>query len=197
MFSLANYSAASTEHDGLRWRLSACRLVRVCNDPLLFVHSKLLTSEYSELCPLPGKPAHGTVFALVDSAQLCWRGGNLCLDTDLSLVTLKLKERIVGYLESRYRKIGTNDAISWRGIWIESGANEDEFRKALTAAAETEIVFADPDHIKLRSNSRLKDHFLPTNIVCSSTPSSEQLYGRVVTLVRLFLQFGRKQPVSS
>jgi len=116
------------------------------------------------------------------------------VDANLTLFTLKLKERIVAHLENRHRKIGTNDAISWRGIWIESGASEEEFRRALSAAAETEIVFADPDHVKLRS---LKNNLMPANIVSSIMPSSEQLYGRAVSLVRLFLQFGKKQPVSS
>ena len=119
------------------------------------------------------------------------------MDTDLSLLTLKLKERIVGHLENRFHKMGTNDAISWRGIWIESGATEEEFRKALSAAAETEIVFPDPDHIRLRPNRRLKHNVLPASIQVSNSTNSEQLYGRVVSLVRLFLQFGRKQPVGS
>jgi hypothetical protein len=61
------------------------------------------------------------------------------LNVEVSLITLKLKERIVAYLENQYRKTGTNDAVSWRGIWIESGATEEEFRKALNAAAETGI----------------------------------------------------------
>lgn len=51
--------------------------VRRRNDSLPVVHYKLFRSEYSALCPLPGKPAHGTVFALVDSARLRCRGGNL------------------------------------------------------------------------------------------------------------------------
>ena len=119
------------------------------------------------------------------------------IDANLTLFTLKLKERIVAHLEDRHRKIGTNDAISWRGIWIESGATEEEFRRALSAAAETEIVFADPDHVKLRSNVTLKNNLMPANIVSSIMPSSEQLYGRAVSLVRLFLQFGTKQANSS
>ena len=85
------------------------------------------------------------------------------VDANLTLFTLKLKERIVAHLEDRHRKIGTNDAISWRGIWIESGASEEEFRRALSAAAETEIVFADPDHVKLRS---LKNNLMPAPITC-------------------------------
>jgi hypothetical protein len=123
------------------------------------------------------------------------RRGTL-VEANFSLVTLKLKERIVTHLESRYRKVGTNDAISWRGIWIESGATEEDFRRALSAAAETEILFPDPDHVKLRSNLTSKNNLLPTIIATSITPSSEQLYVRAVSLVRLFLQFGKKQSVS-
>jgi hypothetical protein len=65
----------------------------------------------------------------------------------------KLKERIIKNLEDRYRKTGMNDAVSWRGIWIELGATEEDFCEALRAAAEArgqaEIVFTDSDHIKL------------------------------------------------
>ena len=114
------------------------------------------------------------------------------MDADLSLSTLQLKERIVRYLENRQRKMGTNDAISWRGIWIESGATEEEFRSAMSAAAETEIVFTDADHVRLRSAVTLHRDLLSTN-----TPSSEELCGRVGNLVRLFLQFGKKQAISS
>ena len=60
-----------------RWRPLCLALVRRRNDSLLVVHYKLSRSEYSALYPLPGKPAHGTVFALVDSARLRCRGGNL------------------------------------------------------------------------------------------------------------------------
>ena len=114
------------------------------------------------------------------------------MDADLSLSTLKLKERIIRYLENRQRKMGTNDAISWRGIWIESGATEEEFRSAMSAAAETEIVFTDADHVRLRSALTSQRNLLPTHI-----PSSEELCGRVGRLVRLFLQFGKKQAISS
>jgi hypothetical protein len=114
------------------------------------------------------------------------------LDADLSLPTLKLKERIIRHLENRQRKLGTNDAISWRGIWIESGATEEEFRSAMSAAAETDIVFIDADHVRLRSAVTLQRNLLSTNI-----PSSEELCGRVGNLVRLFLQFGKKQAISS
>jgi hypothetical protein len=119
------------------------------------------------------------------------------LNVEVSLVTLKLKERIVAYLESRYRKTGTNDAVSWRGIWIESGATEEEFRKALNAAAETGIVFTDSDHIRLRFSARLKNKLLPTNAESSNTTTSEQVYRRAGMFIRLLLQFGNKQHVSS
>lgn len=119
------------------------------------------------------------------------------IDANLSLFTLKLKERIVEHLENRYRKVGTNEAISWRGIWIEFGTSEEDFRRALSAAAETEIVFADPDHVKLRSHLKLKNNSLPAGVVSSIRPGSEELYSRALSIVRLFLQFGKKQPVSS
>jgi hypothetical protein len=99
---------------------------------------------------------HGTIFASADNSADA--GRELFLNTDMSLVTLKLKERIVRYLENRYRKIGKNDAVSWRGIWIESGTTEEEFRKALCAAAETEILFVDSDHIRLRCRSGMNPY---------------------------------------
>jgi hypothetical protein len=114
------------------------------------------------------------------------------LDADLSLSTLKLKERIIRYLENRQHKMGTNDAISWRGIWIESGATEEEFRSAMSAATEMEIVFTDADHVRLGSALMLHRNLLPTKI-----RFSEELRGRVASLVRLFLQFGKKQAISS
>ena len=119
------------------------------------------------------------------------------LNVEVSLVTLKLKERIVAYLENQHRKTGTNDAVSWRGIWIESGATEEEFRKALNAAAETGIVFTDSDHIRLRFSARLKNKLLPTNAKFSNTTTSEQVYRRAGMFIRLLLQFGKKQHVSS
>ena len=118
------------------------------------------------------------------------------LNVEVSLVTLKLKQRIVAYLENQYRKTGT-DAVSWRGIWIESGATEEEFRKALNAAAETGIVFTDSDHIRLRFSARLKNKLLPTNAESSNTTTSEQVYRRAGMFIRLLLQFGKKQHVSS
>ena len=114
------------------------------------------------------------------------------MNADLSLSTLQLKERIVRYLENRQRKMSANDAISWRGIWIESGATEEEFRSAMSAAAETEIVFTDADHIRLRSAVTLQRNLLSTNI-----PSSAEVCGPVGNLVRLFLQFRKNQAISS
>ena len=119
------------------------------------------------------------------------------MNVEVSLVTLKLKQRIVAYLENQYRKTGTNDVVSWRRIWIESGATEDEFHKALNAAAETGIVFTDSDHIRLRFSARLKNRLLPTNAESSNTTASEQVYRRAGMFIRLLLQFGRKQHVSS
>ena len=119
------------------------------------------------------------------------------MKADFGLATLRLKDRIVGYLENSYHKTGTNDAVSWRGIWIESGATEEEFREALDAAAETEIVFADSDHIRLRLAGRLSNKPQGTNIAPSNVTAPEQFYGRAVALIRLFLQFGNKQPLRS
>jgi len=42
-----------------------------------------------------------------------------------------IKERIIKYLQTRYRKTGVNTPISWRAIWIELGATEENFSKAL------------------------------------------------------------------
>jgi hypothetical protein len=75
------------------------------------------------------------------------------VNAETSFITQKLKERIIKTLDGRYRKTGMNDAVSWRGIWIEFAVAEEEFCKALNAAAEEHpqaaIVFTDSDHIKL------------------------------------------------
>jgi hypothetical protein len=117
------------------------------------------------------------------------------LKDNISLPILKLKERIISYLENRYSKLGKHDAVSWRGIWIESGATEEEFRAALSVAAKTEIVFVDSDHIRLSFRGTLmKKPPLPTIASSNATTSSEQrLHGHVVTLIRSFFQFARKQ----
>jgi hypothetical protein len=122
-------------------------------------------------------------------------GEESSLNDDISLPILKLKERIITYLEKRYRKLGKNDTVSWRGIWIESGTTEEEFREALNAAAGREIVFADSDHIRLRSRGELRKKPISANIASSNATSSEQLYRRAVAVIRLLLQLGRKQPV--
>jgi len=71
----------------------------------------------------------------------------------IDLSTAKLKERIIKYLQTRYRKTGVNTPISWRAIWIELGATEENFSKALQAAADADggadDVFVDRERIKL------------------------------------------------
>ncbi len=64
-----------------------------------------------------------------------------------------LKEKIVKYLQERYRKTGVNSPVSWRMIWIELGVTEKDFFKALQAA-DDDILIVDDDHIKL-GRSRL------------------------------------------
>lgn len=65
----------------------------------------------------------------------------------------RLRERIVKYLQERYRRTGVNAPVLWRTIWIELSLTEDEISKALQAAAEqSDIVFVDRDHIKLGPN---------------------------------------------
>jgi hypothetical protein len=60
----------------------------------------------------------------------------------------RLKEKIVKYLQDRYRKTGVNSPVSWRTIWIEMPVTEEDFSKALQAAKDY-IVFVDNDQIKL------------------------------------------------
>ncbi len=64
-----------------------------------------------------------------------------------------LKEKIVKYLQERYRKTGVNSPVSWRTTWIELGVTEKDFFKALQAA-DDDILIVDDDHIKL-GRSRL------------------------------------------
>jgi hypothetical protein len=75
------------------------------------------------------------------------------LEMTIDLSTAKLKERIIKYLQTRYRKTGVNTPISWRAIWIELGATEENFSKALQAAADADggadVVFVDRERIKL------------------------------------------------
>lgn len=65
----------------------------------------------------------------------------------------QLREKIVKYLQERYRKTGVNSPVSWRTIWIELGVTEKDFLKALQAA-DDDILIVDDDHIKL-GRSRL------------------------------------------
>lgn len=103
------------------------------------------------------------------------------MNTETSLATQKLKERIIGILEGRYRKTGMNDAVSWRGIWIEFGVAEEDFCKALNAAAEERpqaaIVFTDSDHIKLNRKVRSDTRITPGNVT-STAVTSEALTTR-------------------
>jgi hypothetical protein len=80
------------------------------------------------------------------------QNGRSILKTESSLITHNLKTRIVRLLEANYKKTGKNGPVSWRGIWIESGAEEGEFCQALSAAMQEHppaIIFVDCDHIKL------------------------------------------------
>lgn len=62
--------------------------------------------------------------------------------------SVRLKEKIVKYLQERYRKTGVNSPISWRTICIEMAVTENDFSKALRAATD-DIVIVDDDQIKL------------------------------------------------
>ena len=118
------------------------------------------------------------------------------MNLEISLITLKLKERIIKTLEDRYRKTGMNDAVSWRGIWIELGATEEDFCNALKAAAETrghaEIVFTDSDHIKLGSKVGFNTRITHASGVSSKAAASEQVYGLAVRFIRFFLHFVKR-----
>ena len=112
------------------------------------------------------------------------------LKVETSLITLKLRERIIRNLEDRHRKTGMNDEVSWRGIWIELGGSEEDFCKALTAGAGSdgpaEIVFVDSDHIKLGSKVASNTKI---NEISLQAGAYEQLYGLAMRFVRFFLQF--------
>lgn len=75
------------------------------------------------------------------------------MSREISLITQKLKERIIKTLAARYNISGITDPVPWRGIWIELGVAEDEFCEALHAAAEecpqASIIIVDSDHIML------------------------------------------------
>lgn len=119
------------------------------------------------------------------------------MNVEVSLITLKLKERIIKILEDRYRKTGMNEAVSWRGIWIELGATEEDFCKALKAAAEAcgqaEIVFTDSDHIKLGSKVAFNSKTTHTRGANLKAGASEQVYGLAIRVIRFFLNFGKEE----
>jgi hypothetical protein len=69
-------------------------------------------------------------------------------------VSAELSQVEPKYLQTRYRKTGVNTPISWRSIWIELGATEENFSKASQAAADADgghadVVFVDRERIKL------------------------------------------------
>ena len=79
------------------------------------------------------------------------------MDAEISLITHKLKEQIVCFLGANHARMGMNEPVSWRGIWIEFGVDENEFCAALNAAVQEDspaIVFTDSDHIKLNLKVR-------------------------------------------
>lgn len=92
------------------------------------------------------------------------------LNFENSLITHNLKTRIVRLLEANYKRTGNNEPVSWRGIWIESGAQDDEFWKALNAATQDyppAIIFVDSDHIKL--NLKVRSVTIVTREVTGNT----------------------------
>ena len=60
----------------------------------------------------------------------------------------KLKEKIVKYLQERYRTHGVNAPVLWATVWIELGVTEEEFSQALHAAGD-DILIVDNQNIKL------------------------------------------------
>lgn len=120
------------------------------------------------------------------------------MNDEVSLMILKLKERIIKNLEDRYRKTGMNDAVSWRGIWIELGGTEEDFYKALQAAAESrgqaEIVFTDSDHIKLPAKAGFKTEITHASGVSLKPGPSQQACGLTATFIRFFLTSLKKKP---
>ncbi len=119
------------------------------------------------------------------------------MNGEVSLMTLKLKERIIKNLEDRYRKTGMNDAVSWRGVWIELGATEEDFYKALQAAAESrgqaEIVFTDSDHIRLASKVEFNTEITLASGVSLKPGASQQVYAFAARFIRFFLYFAKEE----
>ena len=115
-----------------------------------------------------------------------------------SLIILKLKERIIKNLEDRCHKTRMNDAVPWRGIWIELGVTEEDFCKALNAGARSngpaEIVFIDSDHIKLSSKIGFNTRIERASGVILKPDASEPIYGLAVRFIRFVLHFVKEQP---
>lgn len=113
------------------------------------------------------------------------------MNGEVSLMILKLKERIIKNLEDRYRKTGMNDAVSWRGVWIELGATEEDFYNALQAAAgrrgQAEIVFTDSDHIKLASKAGSNSEITRANRLSLKPDPSQHIDGFAARFIRFFL----------
>lgn len=113
-----------------------------------------------------------------------------------SLIILKVKDRIIKNLEDRYHKTGMNDAITWRGIWIELGVTEETFCKALKAAAGSdgpaEIVFIDSDHIKLGSTISFNRIERASGVILKPD-ASEQIYGVALRFIHFVLHFVKEE----
>jgi hypothetical protein len=78
-----------------------------------------------------------------------------------------------------------NEPVSWRGILIEFGMDENEFCAALNAAAQEDppaIVFTDSDHIKLNLKVRSEAKVTRGDTATLETDDS-------VTLTRRFFGF--------
>ena len=115
--------------------------------------------------------------------------GEARLDAAISLMTQRLKEKIVRTLEVNYEKTGINEPVSWRGIWIELGGDEDEFCRALHAATEgreQSIAFTDSDHIKLNLKVRSKNKVMPERAVSRTADGSVPLHARFLAVLRRF-----------
>lgn len=121
--------------------------------------------------------------------------GASMLESDTSFFTLKLGERIVKTLQSRYRRTGRNEPVTWRGIWIELGSTEEDFCKALDGATRprgrAQIVFTDSDHIKLASEELLGSERTGRSAPRLPLELPKEADGLRVRLIRFFLPFGR------
>ena len=116
------------------------------------------------------------------------------LDAEISLITHKLKERIVSFLGATHARTGMNEPVSWRGIWIEFGVDENEFCAALNAAAQEDrpaIVFTDSDHIKLNLKVGSEAKVTRGGAATLETDDSATLTRR---FFRFFGRFSYRQP---